>query len=180
MTDETVQLEDSNLEEVDGTLDHQEESIDENNTEDVAEKLTKAEELARNQKIRAEKAEKELKRLKALPKIEPARSVDSSMSVKDIVALRDIHEEDVDYLLDEAKLRGKAVSELKKDPYMQIVLKARAEERNTAEATNTGKAKRSNNSLSHEQIVSLANEGREVDPVKLAEANMALRLKRIQ
>ena len=60
-----------------------------------------------------------------------------SLTAKDAIALRDIHEEDLDYLLGEAKLRGKSISELKKDPYMKIILQTRAEERKTAEATAT-------------------------------------------
>jgi len=67
-----------------------------------------------------------------------------NLSPKDFIAMRDLHEEDIDYLLDESKLRKKSISELKKDPYMQIILKTREEERATAEATNT-KVTRSGN-----------------------------------
>ena len=57
------------------------------------------------------------------------------LTAQDAVALRDVHEDDVEYLIGEANLRGKTISEIKKDPYMQIILKTRAEERKSADVT---------------------------------------------
>lgn len=67
--------------------------------------------------------------------VEPAKS--EGLSIKDVVALRDMHEDDALWLAEEAKLRGKTVSEMKQDSYTQIILKAKADERKTAETTNT-------------------------------------------
>lgn len=87
--------------------------------------------------------EKEKPEPKLEPKPEPKPEFyNEGLSVKDLVALRDIHEEDLDYLLDEAKLRKKSVSELKKDPYVKIILKTRQEERATAAVANTGTSRR--------------------------------------
>lgn len=105
--------------------------------EAIEQKATKAEEIAKNQKIRAEKAEAEAKKPKvAAPKTE-------GVTVQDVVALRDVHEADVNWLVEEAKLRGKSVLEMKADPYTQIILKTRAEERKTADATSTSSSRKS-------------------------------------
>lgn len=101
-------------------------------------KATKAEEIATNQKIRAEKAEAEAKKPK-----ETETPKNESLTATDVVALRDVHEEDVGYLLGEAKLRNKSISELKADPYIKIILQTKAEERKTAAAINTGSSRKS-------------------------------------
>lgn len=64
------------------------------------------------------------------------------LSARDVIALRDVHEDEVDFLLEEAKLRGKSVAELKKDPYIIFFLKTKEEERKTAQATNTSNTRR--------------------------------------
>lgn len=103
-------------------------------------KAVKAEEIASNQKIRAEKAEA----LAKGPKLEKETPKNESVSIQDVVALRDVHEADVDWLVQEAKLRNKTVLEMKADPYTKIILQTRAEERKTAEATNTGSGRKTN------------------------------------
>lgn len=162
---EPVETQDSNLETTEQDLSDHEAMV------------KKAEEIAKNQEIRAKKAEKELKALKEkLQEKDTPKS--NGLSAKDILAIRDLHEEDAEYLIGEAELRGKTVAEMKKDPYMSIILKTKAEERKTAEATNISGSKRGTQSLSAQQIVSAGLEGREVDPVKFAEAQMELRRKK--
>ena|SRR3990167_7920397 len=75
------------------------------------------------------------------------------LSAKDVIALRDIHEEDVDYLLDEAKLRGKTVSDLKKDPYVKAILKIRAEERTTAEVSTTSSSRQRSQPTTSDRVL---------------------------
>lgn len=150
MSEELLETEDSlNLDEnQDSKLENEE------TAEQLKEKLTKAEELAANQKIRAEKAEKALKAkpaTKETPKSE-------GLTAKDIVSLRDVHEDDVDYLLEEAKLRGKTVQELKKDPYVKIILKTKAEERASALAAST-ESKRGTKQEGGETILENFNKG---------------------
>lgn len=83
--------------------------------------------------------------------IESAKS--DTLSAKDIIAIRDLHEEDAEYLIGEAKLRGKTVYEMKKDPYMSIILNTRVEERKTASITNTGGSRRQSSKSSEEELL---------------------------
>lgn len=104
---------------------------------------------------------------------EPVKPV--GLTAKDVVALRDVHEEDVDYLLEEAKLRGKSVSELKADPYMKIILKTKAEERQTALATQTKQTGRTSATKNNvEKIMENFEQGIVPDdPEEFAKARMA-------
>lgn len=83
------------------------------------------------------------------------------LSAKDAVALRDVHEEDVEFLITEASLREKSISEMKKDPYMQIILKTRAEERKSAEISSTAPTKRGNSKISSDALIKRAESGDE-------------------
>lgn len=106
--------------------------------DDSAEKIKKAEEIARNQRIRAEKAERELKALKAAPKEEKS-STGENLSLKDIRALQDVADEDVEEVTDFAKFKGITVAEAKKHPVMVSLLRTKAEERASQEAMSTSK-----------------------------------------
>ena len=144
---------------------------------DDGQELTKAQEVAKNQRIRAEKAEKEVKRLKALgvtnvkKEEEPSKS---SLSAKDIIAIRDLHEEDAEYLLEESQLRKKPLSDLKKDPYYKAILQVRAEERKSAEATHSGKSRAGTSKLTSEQVVEMTRSGKLTDGADLARAEFDL------
>lgn len=106
----------------------------------LSEKAKKAEEIAKNQEIRAKKAEAEAKK----PKGEQAPK--SDYSLKDIRALQDVHDEDVDTVVDWAKFKGISIAEAKQSPHIQSLLKIRIEERKTAEVTATSTTRRGNNS----------------------------------
>lgn len=171
MTDELEINDSSNVEETqDSTLETETTEVD-----DAEARIQKAEEIARNQKIRAEKAEQELKALKKTPpKVEETITPKSDgLTAKDVIALRDVHEEDVDYLLDEAKLRNKSVAELKKDPYMKIILQTRAEERKTAEATATSSNRQSSSKSKGEDLLKRAVENK-LSPDEMREAAKAM------
>lgn len=60
-----------------------------------------------------------------------------SLSAQDIIALRDVHEEDIGSIQDWAKFKGVSLAEARKDRDLNIILGARAEERRTAAATQT-------------------------------------------
>lgn len=157
-----------------------EEALEGDEPIEANEELTKAQELAKNQKIRAEKAEAELKKLKAQKpgvKEEPP-TVSSSLPIADLRALKDVHDDDVEKIEKFAKSEGVSIAEAMKNEDLQAILKHRQELRKSAEATNTGGGKRGVSKLSPEQIVSSAHSGQEVDPAKLAEAELALRRKR--
>lgn len=101
--------------------------------EDVVEKLRaeleKLKQEARNQKIRAEKAEK-LAKSSAKPDLTPT----------DIYALlkADVEEEDFQEVVDYAHLKGISVKDALKSSVVQGIIAEKKEERRTAEATATG------------------------------------------
>lgn len=126
-------------------------------------KLAKATELAANQKIRAEKAEAKLKELakpvemetptKPQEKETPIKPVETETpkneySLKDMRALNDVHDDDVDEVVEYAKSKGISVAEAKKAPMIQSYLRDTEEKRKTAEATSTGKSKRGSSKIS--------------------------------
>lgn len=66
-----------------------------------------------------------------------------SMSLKDIRALQDVDDEDVDEVIDFAKYKGISIADAKKSPVIQTLLKTKAEERKTAQATVVSTQRRS-------------------------------------
>ena len=134
-----------------------------------ANKATKAEELANNYKQRAEKAENELKNSKVIPKEE-------GLSQKDVIYLAkaNIHEEDVDEVVELAKLKKITVAEAHK--YMTPILETRAEERKTASATQTKGGARGSAKVTGEDLIARAKEGKlpetDEDWDKLTEARL--------
>ena len=157
-----------------------------NETEDDSEALEE-----KNRKLfeRAKKAEAEARRLKTLlksnePKAEvkqPSQKQDG-LTTMDTIALinaKVTEKEDIDEVLDYAKLKGISVSEALKSTVVKTILSERVEQRRTAEATNTGTARRGSAQLSSEQILANASKGRlPDDPVALAEAHMAAKIKK--
>ena len=175
MENELDTQESVNLEEEETTLES-DEVVEEGNEE-----LDKAKSAFNDQKIRAEKAEKELKKLKANKPVEKQeKALDSNYSLSDIRALNDVHDDDVSEVQEYANFKGISIAEAKKDPVVQNILKARVEERTTANATNTGKGTRGSKNLSNEQVVEAMESGKEVDPAKYAEAKLALRKAKVQ
>lgn len=136
-----------------------------------ATKAEKAEELATNYKKRAEKAEGELKGL-------PKDSQDG-LSNKDVLYLAkaDIHEDDLDEVLEYARFKKVPVNDAHKQ--YKAVLDIRAEERKTAAATAAGKGgARGASKVTGEDLLRKAEQTGEVptDPDKmreLAEARIA-------
>lgn len=105
------------------------------------EKATKAEELANNYKIRAEKAENENKSLKgSKPSAEK-----SELSPKDYLALTEnqVSSDDFDEVIRVSKILDKPISEALKDKTMKQILSDRKEERATANASQTSSRQRS-------------------------------------
>ena len=106
-----------------------------------------------DQKLRAEKAENELKNNKVVPKEE-------GLSQKDVIYLAkaDIHEEDVDEVVELAKLKKITVAEAHK--YMTPILETRAEERKTASATQTKGGARGSVKVTGEDLMAQARKGK--------------------
>ena len=149
------------------TLDTPEESEpQEENTEPAKEpveeneELKKAQELATNYKVRAEKAEALAKQLKKPEEKEaPKTSEKSEYSLQDIRALQDVHDDDVDEVVEFARFKGISITEAKKSLTVQNLLNAKKEERKTAEATNVGGSRKGSSKASAEEIHEKAMSG---------------------
>ena len=148
-------------------LNTQEETTDSNqvetdeSSEDLEElkaRLAKAEELANNYKIRAEKAEKKGDELKT-PKVAPKQS--SGLSTLDIIAISkaNIDTEDVEEVVEYARFKGISVVEALKSNVIQTTLAQKEEMRKTAQATSTGQTRRGSSQISDEKLLSDAKKG---------------------
>ena len=139
----------------------QEQDEAETSTESIEElkaKLEKAEELAHNYKIRAEKVEA---KLKAPTETKTPKKESSEFSQSDLYALikNDVAEEDIPEVADYAKLKGITVSEALKSTMVKTLLRTKSEERLSAEASNTGPAKRGSTKNSEDTLLSKAKNG---------------------
>jgi len=145
--------------------------------EEKSEAELKAEEIARNQRIRAEKAEKELKALKAqAPKVEIPKELD--ISWKEARLLQDVPDDDVEDVIGFAKFKGITIAEAKKSPVVQSLLKTRAEERASAQAANTSSKRGSRKDTSEGLLENFSKNilpQTDEDFRKLAEAQIAAR-----
>lgn len=137
------------------TVETEEETI-----EEVRAKLAKAEEIAKNQKIRAEKAESLAKSVKTVEAPKPSPKA-GELSTKDIYALMDakVPEQDIEKVQEIATLKGISVAEAIKLPLTRQILSDEAEQRNTASAANVGGSKRSSSKISDEVLLAKAQKG---------------------
>ena len=132
---------------------------------DTSTKHSKSEELAKNYKTRAEKAETELKKFKPPDDDKSSKKDDDALSYRDHYALTDakVHVDDVDWVVKQAKLAGKSVAVTLKDEEVQTILKIREEKRKTADAANT-KPARPGAKKSGAQLARQLSEGKAPDP----------------
>lgn len=75
------------------------------------------------------------------------------------IAKSDIEQEDIGDVMDYAKLKGVSFAEAIKSPIVKTIIASKKEERTTANATNTGSARRANTRLSDEELLSRASRG---------------------
>lgn len=149
------ETQDSNLE-TEPTNDEPNEVIEENN-DAIKSELEKTKQLAQNYKVRAEKAEQLAKQLKN--KMPTGKSSDIDINLKNVRALQDVPDEDIDEIIEFAKYKKISIAEAKKSPVMQVLLKTRAEERTTAAATNTATSRRSSSKQSPEVLLNKLSAG---------------------
>lgn len=120
---------------------------DEKDSIDWEAKATKAEELANNYKIRAEKAEKLAKAVKSgeAPKQTPTTA--GEMSSKDLYALMDakVALEDIDEVREYASLKKISISEALSSNVVKSILSDKSEQRRVSSASNVGGSKRTTN-----------------------------------
>ena len=110
--------------------------------------------------------------------VEPKESKSDSLTFKDVIAARDLHEADVDFVMSEAKLRNLSFAEAKAMPYIQNTLKIMAEERQTATATQTKTTGRSFSQNSVDRIMENFEQGIVPDdPEEFAKAQHAFQKK---
>ena len=159
MIDEMDTPESLNPEESEETINLQGEGEPESPEVDI-EGLKKRASLADDYKVRAEIAERKLKQqLKVQPKTEETKEVPQDFSPKDFLALNQagITADDLDEVIDYAKYKGISISEAVKNPVVKTILKERAEERKTAEATNVGTARKGTQKVTGESLLEKAS-----------------------
>lgn len=128
--------------------------------EEIAELRKKADASSQNFE-RLKKTEADLKEAKAKLKAQAPETSQDGLSNKDILYLAkaDIHEDDIDDVLEMARLKKVSVAEAFK--FMQPILDTRAEERKSASATQTRSA-RSTNKTSGTDLLAKAERTGEV------------------
>jgi len=126
-----------------------------------AERLKKAEELATNYKIRAEKAEAEAKAKSEKKVEENTTPTNDSLTQSDLLAIvrANIAEEDIDEVKDYAHLKNISVAEALKTSVVKTILSEKDEERKTANATNTGSGRRGSDRQTPSQLLENAKKG---------------------
>ena len=143
VNDDTLDIEEeTELEEVEETQEYEQDDTD------WKAEAEKQKTLAENQRIRAEKAEKKAKTTK------PESS--TSLTTTDILALSraQIDDADLDEVLDYAKYKGISVKEALNSIVLKATLSQKAEERNSAQAVNTGATRRGSSAVSDERLLS--------------------------
>jgi len=142
------------------TLEQQEDTdtdIQDENVDELKERLAKAEELAKNYKIRAEKAEKNHKKEVVQA---PQASTELPLTTDAIALLRaGVPEEDESVVLKYAKGLGVTVKEALQDDVVKEILKRNAEERKSNSAAHTGDTRRGTAKVSDEQLLLNASKG---------------------
>ena len=140
--------------------------------------LVKTKEIAENQRVRAEKAEREAREGKK-------EKDEQSLTAKDVLAFLEanVSSEDYDEVIGIAKILGKTPAEALKDKTTQAILAIRTEERRTAEATQTGKTMRGVAKTTGEDLLERARTTGEVPEDeegmrKMFQAKLAKKLKR--
>lgn len=129
--------------------------------EEIAD-LTKRANASSKNFERAKKAEAELKALK--PKVEEETSTkeDSNLSQKDVITLAkaDIHNDDMDEVIEYAKSKSISISEAMQSNMIKSFLSTQNEERKSAEATSTGGGQKGQEKETPEATYAKAQEGK--------------------
>lgn len=133
--------------------DTSQESTEDESVDDIKARLAKAEELANNYKIRAEKAEKKAKEVK------PEAKADLSNSDMFALLKANVAEDDIDDVKEYASLKNISVAEALKSSIVKGILKEKEEQRTVAVATNVTTARRTTSKLSDDALLSKAEKG---------------------
>lgn len=149
------------------------ESEPEESVEELKARLAKAEEIANNQRIRAEKAEKAKKETVQEP------ATQSQISTADAMALikANVHEDDIDRVERYAKAEGLSLREALNTSELKAILAVRTEERQTAAAANVSSVRRGSSKPTPEAILNSAKAGNLPDSDADIEALMLAKLR---
>lgn len=121
--------------------------------EELLARLAKAEQLANNYKIRAEKAEKAAK-VKPEFNSKPSPTA-GEISSKDLYALMSakVAPEDIDEIKDYALMKKISISDALKTSVVKSILSEKEEQRKVASASNVGGTKRASSKVSDETLM---------------------------
>jgi hypothetical protein len=133
-------------------------------------------------KIRAERDEFRAKA--EPPKKEPAMQEKQSegFSLKDSRALANVHDDDIDFVVNFANINKISISGAVKNDDVQVILKDHQEKRETAAATNTGGGRRGVSEVPDEVLIDKIKKGElDIDDMpKVARAIMEQRRKAVR
>lgn len=137
------------------------ESVEETTDEEVTKEADTEVSRAEYEKLRKEKDELyiQLKKAKAAKVQTKAEAPSNELSTKDVLFLAkaQVHEDDIDEVLEWAKFKKVPVAEAYKQ--LKGVLNGKAEERKVANATNTGGSRRGTAKISDETLLERASKG---------------------
>lgn len=178
------ELDDTTDEDLDG--DEGDDDADEDDDEDLSPeelkaKLKKAKQIAKNQKIRAEKAESKLKKggdQKKKKVVKTSSTQPNALSNSDLITIvkNNIDEDDIPEVQKYAKMEGISFKEALSTSFIKTLLANKAEERETASAVHTGSSRKTTGKKSASQVLDDASKGILPDDTKaLAEARLAKR-----
>ena len=159
-TEEGESEEESTDEEEENSEEAEEESEDEEEEEESDEVAKLREE---NEKLRKDNKTLTIQKKKAQKKAIPA---DPKLSSKDVLAIvkSEVHDDDVDEVIDFAKFKKITVAEALKSPTLQAILSDNTERRKTAEVANTKKSRRGARKTSATQLQKDLGEGKVPEP----------------
>lgn len=125
------------------------------------EKSAKAQELAENYKVRAEKAERAPKHKDPEPAQKVLSQESKDLSSVDVFALvkANVHEDDIAEVQRMANVLGIPVAQALKDDAVSAILKSRAEKRKTADAMNAGAKRPAQKSVTGKELLAAAENG---------------------
>lgn len=126
------------------------------------ERLAKADELAKNYKARAEKAEALAKASKHTAPENPETPKNAGeLSSKDMFALikANVNEDDVDEVIRVSKILGVSVQEAIKDSAVITILEKREEKRKSADAMNTKSNRSTRKGTTDKELIAQASKG---------------------
>lgn len=134
----------------------------EESVEEVKARLAKAEELAQNYKIRAEKAERKVKE----PENKPVQAQNTAIGAVNLTPIdtiaimrANVPEDDITDVVEYAQFRKISIAEALKSSTVKNILAEKEEQRTVAQATNTGATRRGSTKVSDEALAQKAYRG---------------------